>query len=280
MKATGCNLTRLGDEFGTNLKHLSCKFASPGLSSLPLPFSISLPSPEQGETDEYAPWSHQIPSSTDMKVDRNALTRLPKNLGSVSGSLARLTVLDVSSNQIESLPSRFGTVSGGLPALSELQLSGNALTRLPDGFGSTPDGLPSLRSLGLSHNSLESLPDGFVASPGRLQNLVELVLESNSLRALPRGFAEEPGTAPSLSVLILKNNRLRNISSDFTMMSGKRLQLLDFSFNAMEGPLPLGILSLPLLQYLVSPKNARTRGAIHQSDLISLLMYRISMATS
>ncbi|PNH04761.1 Leucine-rich repeat-containing protein 40 [Tetrabaena socialis] len=167
-----------------------------------------------------------------MDLSRNALTRLPPELG----LLSTLTHLDVSSQPVRFhvpspprpqdvnefvLPLRRNQLSfvppelGLLPALRTLELRDNLLTAIPaealdlsqTGLSYFPPEVPSLprlRVLNLSSNRLEGLP----AEVATMTRLEELNLCNNNIAALPPQLGL---LSASLRSLGLEGNPLRTL---------------------------------------------------------------------
>uniref|UniRef100_A0A672NFW3 Plant intracellular Ras-group-related LRR protein 3-like n=1 Tax=Sinocyclocheilus grahami TaxID=75366 RepID=A0A672NFW3_SINGR len=148
----------------------------------------------------------------ELTLDRNQLTILPGNIG----SLKHLTYLGVNHNPLSVLPEAIGD----LRQLRELWAVGCGLVSIPSSIGK----LGMLEKLGLHNNKITHLPLQF----GGLSNLQWLNLADNKLQDLP----EDVNHLQSLVFMNLDKNCFTNIPTALTDMAN--LQILSVKFNSIR----------------------------------------------
>ncbi|KAL3530205.1 hypothetical protein ACH5RR_009527 [Cinchona calisaya] len=162
-------------------------------------------------------------------------------------TLQNLVGLDLSSNNLSGIvePNMFSN----LKKLASLVLSNNRFLWRTDNNVSLS--FPDLWELGLSSCGLSEFPDFLKNS----KDLGFLELSNNNIHQIPSWFNSMPWD--SLFYLNLSYNSLSSLAP----LRWKSLNILDFQFNQLQGPLPLSICNLQELGILDLSNNKFT-GAI------------------
>lgn len=183
--------------------------------------------------------------------------RIPESFS----SLTRLRRLALSGNLLDGeIPSSIGFLSN----LEELYLDNNNLRGT---IPSSLNGLKSLKRLELQLNSLS----GEIPDLGSLEKFYYLDISDNA-------FAGEiPATLPkSLVEISMRNNSLTGGLRSESFKGLMDLQVLDLSYNSLEGTVPVVLFELPSLEQLslsfnkLSSTEAPSYNAGWQSGLIAV----------
>ena len=202
--------------------------------------------------------------------------------------LGQLEWLNVSNNLVSSLEPESFT---GLRSLAVLDLSANRLTRLTDDLFAE---LPSLTTLVLSRNKIQSVAPGSFES---LRHLHTLHLEDNNLGHVPSAAllplasklrslhlsknlieALEDGAfrhLARLQLLALNDNAIDRIDT-LAFETLVSLDVLDLSFNRLDGPIQVFSTLSPVTQLDLSGNMWRTLPAAFLSGFPRLQTLNIS----
>lgn len=184
--------------------------------------------------------SFTVPYLQTLDLSYNALS------GSIPPSLSNLTLLHRLSLSRNSFTGSIPHSLGSLQRLQELYLDNNRLT------GSIPptiNSLVSLKRLELQQNDLSGeLPD-----LSQLRNLYYLDLSNNRLA----GGAALASLPPSIIEISFRNNSLRG-ELHVNAADLRSLQVLDMSYNELNGTIPASLFHHPSLQQLTMSHNNLT----------------------
>ncbi|CAI6010096.1 unnamed protein product [Closterium sp. NIES-65] len=160
-----------------------------------------------------------------------------------SGRMANLTVLNLSSKKLNgSVPATMGTMT----SVKHLVLSGNSLQgTIPNTFSQ----LTNLEQLIISQNKLTGSLPSTLAS---LSNLVDLVLWINEIA----GTLLDMANMTSLTTLNTGANPLTEPLPEESIGNLTNLQVMDLSFNHLNGTLPRSITQLRKLSSMSAPHAA------------------------